>query len=143
MLAQSKEEHEKTVPERMKKLANDINLLNSKLACIKFKIERKCIKNAAREQRRQSIHKLENEKNLQFHPKKDRSKSIPSINMNMRLEALRDMKEDLLMRRWLISDEIKKEEVELKVPVLEYCYNDIKRQIMPKPIIVKIKPESP
>jgi hypothetical protein len=100
MVAQSKEQHDSVVQERMQKLNEELNQLNSRLACIRFKIERKCIKNAHREQRRQSIHKLENEKNLQFHPKKDRSKSIPSINMNMRLEALRDMKEDLLMRRW-------------------------------------------
>ena len=87
-------------------LEHDISLVNSKLACIKFKIERKCIKNGAREERRASIHKLEQEKNVQFHPKRDRSKSIPMINMNLRLLALKDMKEDLLMRRGRMGDEI-------------------------------------
>lgn len=33
--------------------------MNSKLVCIRFKIERKSIKNGAREERRASIHKLE------------------------------------------------------------------------------------
>jgi len=71
--------------------------VNSKLVSIRFKIERKCIKNEAREERRQSIHKLEMEKKVVFHPKKARSSSIPTINMNLRLKALKDMKEDLLM----------------------------------------------
>jgi len=66
------------------------------------------IKNCAKEDRRQSIQKLEMEKNLQFHPKKDRSKSIPTININLRLEALKEMKEDLLMRKCKISEEILK-----------------------------------
>lgn len=108
---------------------------------IRFKIERKCIKNGAREDRRQSIHKLEIEKNLQFHPKKDRSKSIPTINMNLRLEALKDIKEDLLMRKSKISDEIKPEEEILLPPVMEYNYNDIRRYIMAEPIIVPVVAE--
>jgi|DEB0MinimDraft_12_1074336.scaffolds.fasta_scaffold113127_2 hypothetical protein len=53
--------------------------------------------------------------------------------MNCRLEALKDMKEDLLMRRCKISDEIEEDEPELKIPVMEYNYNDIKRKIMEKP----------
>jgi hypothetical protein len=111
------------------------------LACIKFKIERKCIKNGAREERRASIHKLEQERNIQFHPKRDRSKSIPMINMNLRLLALKDMKEDLLMRRGKISDEIDEEELELQVPVMEYNFNDIKRDLVEKPYIETVVPE--
>jgi len=45
--------------------------------------------------------------------------------MNLRLEALNDMKEDLLMRKCKISDEIKSDELEMVVRVLEYNYNDI------------------
>jgi hypothetical protein len=56
--------------ETAKKLKLDISAVNSKLVCIRFRIERKYIKNGAREERRQSIHKLEMEKNLMFHPKK-------------------------------------------------------------------------
>ena len=117
--------------------------MNSKLACIKFKIERKCIKNGAREERRASIHKLEMEKNLLFHPKNSRSKSIPTINMDLRIEALKDMKEDLLMRRSKISDEITEDELELLLPVIELNYNDINRKIMANPIIVSVIPEVP
>lgn len=83
------------------------------------------------------------EKNLVFHPKRDRSKSIPTINnMNLRLQALKDMKEDLLLRKCKVSDEIDENEFELKVPVLEYNFNDIKRKIMHRPLIMQvIKPE--
>ena len=41
---------------------SQVSNLNSKLVCIRFKIERKCIKNGVREERRQSIIKLEQEK---------------------------------------------------------------------------------
>jgi hypothetical protein len=37
---------------QVKDLYGDVNNLNSKLASIRFKIERKCIKNEAREERR-------------------------------------------------------------------------------------------
>jgi hypothetical protein len=97
------------------------------------------IKQGAREERRQSIHKLEIEKNLVFHPKKDRSKSIPTINMNLRLQALKDMKEDLLMRKCKVLDEIADNEYELRVQINEFNYNDIKRRILPKPIMVQIQ----
>lgn len=89
---------------------SQVSNLNSKLVCIRFKIERKCIKNGVREERRQSIIKLEQEKNLNFHPKKDRSKSIPIINMNIRLKALKEMKEEILMKKSKIADEFNEEE---------------------------------
>ena len=130
ILLKSKQRHDDQVAETAKKLKLDISAVNSKLVCIRFRIERKYIKNGAREERRQSIHKLEMEKNLMFHPKKDRSKSIPTINMNLRLKALKDMKEDLLMRKSKISDEIMENDLEVKVPVMEYNYNHIKREIM-------------
>ena len=115
---------------KVQHLKNLSNLLNSKMAGIRFKIDRKMIKQGARDSRRQSIHKIEIEKNLVFHPKRDRSKSIPTINMNLRLQALKDMKEDLLMRRCKIQDEIGEDEIELKVAINEYNYNDIRRDIM-------------
>ena len=40
-------------------LGSSVSNLNSKLVSIRFKIERKSIKNGAREERRASIHKLE------------------------------------------------------------------------------------
>ena len=67
------------------------------------------------------------EKNLIFHPKKDRSKSIPTINMNLRLKALKDMKEDLLIRRSKISEEIVPDELAIEVPRMLYNFNYIKR----------------
>lgn len=59
--------------------------------------------------------------------------------MNLRLEALKDIKEDLLMRKSKISDEINPDEEDLVLPVMEYNYNDINRFIMPEPIIVPIE----
>jgi hypothetical protein len=56
--------------------------------------------------------------------------------MNLRLQALKDMKEDLMMRRCKILDEIEDEDVELKIPINNYNFNDIKRKILPQPIIV-------
>ena len=67
------------------------------------------------------------EKNLIFHPKKDRSKSIPTINMNLRLKALKDMKEDMLIRRSKISEEIVPDELAIEVPRMLYNFNYIKR----------------
>jgi len=61
--------------------------------------------------------------------------------MNLRLEALKDMKEDLLMRRCKISDEIEANELMLIVPVMEYNFNDIKREIRPHPINVTLAPK--
>lgn len=55
--------------------------------------------------------------------------------MNLRLQALKDMKEDLLMRRGRIQDEIEEDENEIKIPINEYSYNDINRHIMLKPIV--------
>ena len=121
------------VKEKLEEITKDIGQVNSKLLCIRFNIDRKFIKNEAREVRRQSIHKLEIEKNLIFRPKKDRSKSIPTINMNLRLKALKHMKEDLLLRRSQIKDEINKDDYELLIRVQPYCYNDIKREIMAQP----------
>jgi|TARA_B110001450_G_C17498286_1_gene431187 hypothetical protein len=56
---QSRANHNKEVQERLSLLSKDLSQLNSRLVGIRFKIERKCIKNGAREERRQSIHKLE------------------------------------------------------------------------------------
>jgi hypothetical protein len=59
--------------------------------------------------------------------------------MNLRLQALKDMKEDLLMRKCKISDEIEENELELRIPVNEYNYNDVMRQILLKPIITTVQ----
>lgn len=58
--------------------------------------------------------------------------------MNLRLQALKDMKEDLLMKKCKISDEINEDELELRVAINEYNYNDINRQIMSKPIVINV-----
>jgi|TARA_B110001450_G_C17498286_1_gene431188 hypothetical protein len=72
--------------------------------------------------------------------------------MNLRLEALKDIKEDLLMRKSKISDEINPDEEQLILPVMEYNYNNMNREIMERPILVpdilvpkrkRIEPEQP
>jgi hypothetical protein len=67
---------------------------------------------------------------LNFHPKKDRSKSIPIINMNIRLKALKEMKEEILMKKSKIADEINDDELNCQVPVLYYNHNNILRKIL-------------
>lgn len=61
--------------------------------------------------------------------------------MNLRLEALKDIKEDLLMRKSKISDEINPDEEELVLPVMEYNFNDINRPILLEPEIVPVVTE--
>ena len=107
--------------------------MNSKLVCIRFKIERKSIKNGAREERRASIHKLEMEKNIAFHPKRDRSKSIPVVNMNLRLKSLKDMKEDMLIKKSRVGGEIIPSDYEPRALINEYNSNAMDRQIIGKP----------
>ena len=107
--------------------------MNSKLVCIRFKIERKSIKNGAREERRASIHKLEMEKNIAFHPKRDRSKSIPIVNMNLRLKSLKDMKEDMLIKKSRVNGEIIPSDYEPRAIINEYNSNAMDRKIIAKP----------
>ena len=45
-----------------------------------------------------------------FNPEKGRSKSIPAINMNFRIEALKDLKEDLIIRKDKVGNEIQEDE---------------------------------
>lgn len=59
MFEASQKKHDGAIGEKLKQLGNDVNLVKSKLAGIKFKIDRKMIKQGARDERRQSIHKLE------------------------------------------------------------------------------------
>ena len=67
---------------------------------------------------------------MNFHPKKDRSKSIPIIDMNIRLKALKEMKEEILMKKSKIADEINDDELNCQVPVLYYNHNNILRKIL-------------
>jgi len=78
-----------------------------------------------------------------FHPKRDRSKSIPIINVNLRLKALKELKEDIQMKKNKVPHEIESTEEELIVPVLEYNYNYINREIMEHPIEKEIIPMKP
>ena len=71
---------------------------------------------------------------MSFHPKRDRSKSIPIINVNLRLKALKDLKEEIKIKKNKVPHEIENHEEELIVPVLEYGYNHISREIMDHPI---------
>ena len=54
-----RKKHHDTVAPQINDLHKTNGNMNSKLVCIRFKIERKSIKNGAREERRASIHKLE------------------------------------------------------------------------------------
>jgi L-lysine 2,3-aminomutase len=80
---------------------------------------------------------------MSFHPKRDRSKSIPIINVNLRLKALKELKEDIQMKKNKVPREIENAEEELIVPVLEYSYNHIDREIMDHPIEKEIIPTKP
>jgi len=80
---------------------------------------------------------------MSFHPKRDRSKSIPIINVNLRLKALKELKEDIQMKKNKVPHEIESTEEELIVPVLEYNYNCINREIMEHPIEKEIIPMKP
>ena len=130
--------NEDFVKQQLNSLIQKVSQVNAKLVGIKFRIERKCIKNEAREQRRRSIHQLEMDKNLKFHPKKERSKSTPHINMNVRLKCLKDIKEDLILNRTPVPNEILDDEFEQPVPILSYNYNNINREILKMPDLEEI-----
>lgn len=115
---------------RIKEIDLNVSKIDAKLVGIRFRMERKCIKNDAREQRRKSIVQLEIEKNVKFHPKKQRSKSIPAIDMNKRLKCLKEIKEDLLLNRTPVPHEILDDELERPIQILSYNYNAIKREIL-------------
>jgi hypothetical protein len=53
--------------------------------------------------------------------------------MNIRLKALKEMKEEILMKKSKIADEINYEDISCKVPVMYYNHNDIRREILDKP----------
>ena len=134
MLEESRQRAQEEAAEQLQKLEEQMGTLNSKLVSIKFKIERQSIKNGAREERRNSIHRLEIEKNLVFRPKRDRAKSIPTIHNNHRLKALREIKGQLTTNENKIPEEFTANDFEVSVPVHEYCFNDIKRDIMDAPV---------
>ena len=98
---------------------------------MKFKISRKCIKGVVKDKKRDSRFSLEREKNLTFHPKKKRSKTVEPNNGDFRLKALNDLKEEMIIRNSFVLDEIDPEELELKIPIMPYSYNCIKREILP------------
>ena len=57
--------------------------------------------------------------------------------MNFRLKALKEMKEDIIIKRSFVPNEILECEYELKVPLLAYNFNDINRDILEKPVIIE------
>lgn len=63
--------------------------------------------------------------------------------MNIRLKALKEMKEEILMKKSKIADEINDEDINCFIPVLFYNHNDIYRDILNKPAEIYIKPEIP
>ena len=73
------------------------------------------------------------EKNLNFRPKRDRSKSIPISNNNMKLKVLKEIKDELMMKECQAANEFFSGDYEIKVPVHEYSYNDINREIWNQP----------
>ena len=52
--------------------------------------------------------------------------------MNIRLKALKEMKEEILMKKSKIADEINDEDTISVVPVLFYNHNSIYREILKK-----------
>jgi hypothetical protein len=63
--------------------------------------------------------------------------------MNIRLKALKEMKEEILMKKSKIADEINDDEVACEVPVLFYNHNNIHRKILEEPIELIIDPQIP
>ena len=47
------------------------------------------------------------------------------------------MKEDIIIRRSFVPNEILENEYELKVPLLPYNFNDINRDILEKPMMIE------
>ena len=50
--------------------------------------------------------------------------------MNIRLKALKEMKEEILMKKSKIAEEINDDELNCQVPVLYYNHNNILRKIL-------------
>lgn len=140
MFEEAKKRVVQEAKQKLSKIDDQTSILNSKLVGIKFKIERQAIKNEAREQRRNSIHKLEMEKNLNFRPKRDRSKSIPISNANMKLKVLKEIKDELMMKEFQAANEYFPGDYEIKVPTHEYSFNDINREILTQPQNLPFKP---
>lgn len=74
---------------------------------------------------------------MKFHPKKERSKSTPSLNMNMRLKCLKDIREDLILNRTPVPYEIEEDELDSIIPIHSYNYNDMKREILLMPTFME------
>mmetsp|Transcript_5822 Transcript_5822/g.9309 ORF Transcript_5822/g.9309 Transcript_5822/m.9309 type:complete len:89 (+) Transcript_5822:586-852(+) len=62
--------------------------------------------------------------------------------MGMRLKVLKDIREDLLMQKSKVSDEIQEDEMELDVRVNYINHNDIKREIYDEPKYVDVEKDS-
>lgn len=60
--------------------------------------------------------------------------------MNIRLKALKEMKEEILMKKSKIADEFNDENLSCFVPVLYYNHNCIQRDILGKPMEIYLKP---
>ena len=61
--------------------------------------------------------------------------------MNIRLKALKEMKEEILMKKSKIADEFNEEDFSCFVPVLFYNHNSIQRDILGKPLEIYLNPE--
>lgn len=61
--------------------------------------------------------------------------------MNFRLKALKEMKEEILLKKSKIANEVNDKDVNCFVPVLYYNHNSIYRDILEKPIEIYVKPD--
>jgi hypothetical protein len=117
----------------MNYLLEELAIIKQRVSSIRFKIERKEIKNEAKLEKKRSIHLLEIEKNLNFRPRRDRSKSIPYMSMKHRLKSLKEVKEDMQIQKCKLPEEFKSHDGMNPIRVQEFNYNDINREILVSP----------
>ena len=63
--------------------------------------------------------------------------------MNLRLKSLKEMKEDMLMKKSRVGEELTSHDLELKVPIMEYDFNDIGRKILLEHYKMMVTKEQP
>jgi hypothetical protein len=121
----------------MVSLQQNLGEARQRIVSIKFKMERRGIKSGLKEERKRSIFKLEQEKNLVFNPRKGRSQSLPNIHAQFRVKAIKEMREDILLAKYTAPNEFKQNETLSKVRVSQFNFNDIGREILEQPVEIE------
>jgi hypothetical protein len=143
------EQDRQMLEEAMKRVAGEVEKkvtsieqstqsINSKLLTIKYRIARQAIKDEARQERRNSIHKLEMEKNLNIRPQRSRSVSLGGAAQQ--IKVLKVIKDALFDKELQNVREFHQGDFEIKVPTKEYSYNDMNREILSSPQNLPFQP---